>query len=158
VEAVNFNSPGQVVIAGATAAVNTAMERLKEEGAKRALPLPVSVPSHSSLMKPAADELAIFLKDVNISSPKIQVIHNADAKSHDDPDDIRDALTKQLYNPVRWTQTIQIISDGADMVVECGPGKVLGGLTRRINKEVSSASLDSMTSMQKFLDSMAQED
>jgi [acyl-carrier-protein] S-malonyltransferase len=158
VEAVNFNSPGQVVIAGATAAVNTAMERLKEEGAKRALPLPVSVPSHSSLMKPAADELAIFLKDVNISSPKIQVIHNADAKSHDDPDDIRDALTKQLYNPVRWTQTIQIISDGADMVVECGPGKVLGGLTRRINKEVSSASLDSMASMQKFLDSMAQED
>jgi [acyl-carrier-protein] S-malonyltransferase len=158
VEAVNFNSPGQVVIAGATAAVNTAMERLKEEGAKRALALPVSVPSHSSLMKPAADELAVFLKDVNISSPKIQVIHNADAKSHEDPDDIRDALAKQLYNPVRWTQTIQIISDGADVIVECGPGKVLGGLTRRINKEVASASLDSMASMQKFLDSMAQED
>jgi len=158
VEAVNFNSPGQVVIAGATAAVNAAMERLKEEGAKRALPLPVSVPSHSSLMKPAADELAIYLKDVSISTPKIQVIHNADAKSHDDPDDIRDALAKQLYNPVRWTQTIQIISDGADVIVECGPGKVLGGLTRRINKEVSSASLDSMASMQKFLDSMAQED
>ena len=158
VEAVNFNSPGQVVIAGATAAVNTAMERLKEEGAKRALPLPVSVPSHSSLMKPAADELATYLKDVCISTPKIQVIHNADAKSHDDPDDIRDALAKQLYNPVRWTQTIQIIGDGADVIVECGPGKVLGGLTRRINKEVSSASLDSMASMQKFLDSMAQED
>jgi [acyl-carrier-protein] S-malonyltransferase len=158
VEAVNFNSPGQVVIAGATAAVNTAMERLKEEGAKRALALPVSVPSHSSLMKPAADELAVFLKDVNISSPKIQVIHNADAKSHEDPDDIRDALAKQLYNPVRWTQTIQIIGDGADVIVECGPGKVLGGLTRRINKEVASASLDSMASMQKFLDSMAQED
>jgi len=158
VEAVNFNSPGQVVIAGATAAVNTAMERLKEEGAKRALPLPVSVPSHSSLMKPAADELATYLKDVSISTPKIQVIHNADAKSHDDPDDIRDALAKQLYNPVRWTQTIQIIGDGADVIVECGPGKVLGGLTRRINKEVSSASLDSMASMQKFLDSMAQED
>lgn len=158
VEAVNFNSPGQVVIAGATAAVNTAMERLKEEGAKRALALPVSVPSHSSLMKPAADELAVFLKDVNISAPKIQVIHNADAKSHDDPDDIRDALAKQLYNPVRWTQTIQIIGDGADVIVECGPGKVLGGLTRRINKEIASASLDSMASMQKFLDSMAQED
>jgi [acyl-carrier-protein] S-malonyltransferase len=158
VEAVNFNSPGQVVIAGATAAVNTAMERLKEEGAKRALPLPVSVPSHSSLMKPAADELAIYLKDVSISTPKIQVIHNADAKSHDDPDDIREALVRQLYNPVRWTQTIQIISDGTDVVVECGPGKVLGGLTRRINKEVASASLDSMASMQKFLDSMAQED
>ena len=158
VEAVNFNSPGQVVIAGATAAVNTAMERLKEEGAKRALPLPVSVPSHSSMMKPAADELAIFLKDININTPKVQVIHNADAKSHDEPDDIRDALAKQLYNPVRWTQTIQIIGDGADVIVECGPGKVLGGLTRRINKEVASASLDNMASMQKFLDSMAQED
>ncbi len=158
VEAVNFNSPGQVVIAGATAAVNTAMERLKEEGAKRALPLPVSVPSHSSLMKPAAEELAVYLKDVTINTPKIQVIHNADAKSHDDPDDIRNALTKQLYNPVRWTQTIQIISDGADTIVECGPGKVLGGLTRRINKEVASASLDSMASMQKFLDSMSLED
>ena len=158
VEAVNFNSPGQVVIAGATAAVNTAMDRLKEEGAKRALPLPVSVPSHSSMMKPAADELAIYLKDINISTPKIQVIHNADAKSHDEPDDIRDALAKQLYNPVRWTQTIQIIGDGADVIVECGPGKVLGGLTRRINKEVASASLDNMASMQKFLDSMAQED
>lgn len=158
VEAVNFNSPGQVVIAGATAAVNTAIDRLKEEGAKRALPLPVSVPSHSSMMKPAADELAIFLKDININTPKVQVIHNADAKSHDEPDDIRDALAKQLYNPVRWTQTIQIIGDGADVIVECGPGKVLGGLTRRINKEVASASLDNMASMQKFLDSMAQED
>jgi len=154
VEAVNFNSPGQVVIAGATEAVNKAIELLKEEGAKRALPLPVSVPSHSSLMKPAADELAEYLKGVTINKPKIQVIHNVDAKSHDEPDAIRDALTKQLYNPVQWTHTIQIISDGADVVVECGPGKVLGGLTRRINKEVKSFSLDSTASMQKFLDSM----
>ena len=155
VEAVNFNSPGQVVIAGATEAVNKAMELLKEEGAKRALPLPVSVPSHSSLMKPAADELAEYLKGVNIEKPEIQVIHNVDAKSHDEPDAIRDALAKQLYNPVQWTHTIQIISDGADVVVECGPGKVLGGLTRRINKEVKSFSLDTTASMQKFLDSMA---
>jgi [acyl-carrier-protein] S-malonyltransferase len=155
VEAVNFNSPGQVVIAGATAAVNKAMELLKEEGAKRALPLPVSVPSHSSLMKPAADQLAEYLKGVTINTPKVQVIHNVDAKSHDEPDAIRDALTKQLYNPVQWTHTIQIISDGADAVVECGPGKVLGGLTRRINKEVNSYSLDSMPAMQKFLDSMS---
>lgn len=158
VEAVNFNSPGQVVIAGATDAVNKAMELLKEEGAKRALPLPVSVPSHSSLMKPAADELAEYLKGVSISKPKIQVIHNVDAKSHDEPDAIREALAKQLYNPVQWTHTIQIITDGADVVVECGPGKVLGGLTRRINKEVKSYSLDSMAAMQKFLDSMAVED
>lgn len=155
VEAVNFNSPGQVVIAGATGSVNVAMEKLKEEGAKRAIPLPVSVPSHSSLMIPAAEELADYLTGVTINKPKIQVIHNVDAKSHDAPDDIRDALTKQLFNPVRWTQTVQIISDGADAVVECGPGKVLGGLTRRINKDVASFSLDSMASMQKFLDSMA---
>ena len=157
VEAVNFNSPGQVVIAGATEAVNKAMELLKEEGAKRALPLPVSVPSHSSLMKPAADELAEYLKTVTINTPKIQVIHNVDAKSHDEPDAIRDALVKQLYNPVQWTHTIQIITDGADVVVECGPGKVLGGLTRRINKEVKSYSLDTPASMEKFLDSMSME-
>ncbi|HEB81923.1 MAG TPA: [acyl-carrier-protein] S-malonyltransferase [Gammaproteobacteria bacterium] len=155
VEAVNFNSPGQVVIAGSTDAVNAAMEKLKEEGAKRALPLPVSVPSHSSLMKPAADRLAEYLKDVEIRTPKIDVVHNVDAKTHQDPDEIRDALVKQLYNPVRWTQTIQIITDGADVVVECGPGKVLGGLTRRINKEVQSFSLDNMAAMQKFLDSMS---
>ena len=157
VEAVNFNSPGQVVIAGATEAVNVAIEQLKEEGAKRALPLPVSVPSHSSLMKPAADELDEYLKGVTINKPKIQVIHNVDAKSHDEPDAIRDALVRQLYNPVQWTHTIQIISDGADVVVECGPGKVLGGLTRRINNEVKGFSLDSVASMQKFLDSMAEE-
>jgi len=158
VEAVNFNSPGQVVIAGATEAVNKAMEVLKEEGAKRALPLPVSVPSHSSLMKPAADELAEYLKTITINTPKIQVIHNVDAKSHDEPDAIREALVKQLYNPVQWTHTIQIITDGADVVVECGPGKVLGGLTRRINKEVKSFSLDTPASMEKFLDSMSFED
>ncbi len=158
VEAVNFNSPGQVVIAGAVSAVNMAMEQLKEEGAKRALPLPVSVPSHSSLMKPAADELAEYLKTVTIKPPKVQVIHNVDARSHDDADAIRDALTRQLYNPVQWTHTIQIITDGADVVVECGPGKVLGGLTRRINKEVKSFSLDSVASMDKFLNSMSLED
>ncbi|HHJ35107.1 MAG TPA: [acyl-carrier-protein] S-malonyltransferase [Gammaproteobacteria bacterium] len=157
VEAVNFNSPGQVVIAGATDAVNRAMEALKEEGAKRALPLPVSVPSHSSLMKPAADKLAEYLGEVTINTPKVQVIHNVDARSHDDTDAIREALVKQLYNPVQWTHTIQIITDGADVVVECGPGKVLGGLTRRINKDVKSFSLDTMVSMQKFLDSMAVE-
>lgn len=158
VEAVNFNSPGQVVIAGAAQAVAAAIEVLKEEGAKRALPLPVSVPSHSSLMKPAADELAEYLKTVTINKPKVQVIHNVDAKSHDDPDAIRDALVRQLYNPVQWTHTIQIITDGADVVVECGPGKVLGGLTRRINNEVKSFSLDSVASMDKFLDSMSIED
>lgn len=155
VEAVNFNSPGQVVIAGNTAAVDKAIELAKEEGAKRALKLPVSVPSHSSLMKPAADQLAETLKGITIKTPEIQVIHNVDAKSHDDPDAIRDALAKQLYNPVRWVETAKIIASAADdAIVECGPGKVLSGLSRRITKEIPTFALDTPASMQKFLDSV----
>jgi [acyl-carrier-protein] S-malonyltransferase len=154
VEAVNFNSPGQVVIAGATEAVDKAIELLQEEGAKRALKLPVSVPSHSSLMKPAADEMAKVLESVTFNTPDIQIIHNYDAKSHDDPAAIREALVKQIYNPVRWVQTIQIIREDADAIIECGPGRVLTGLTKRIDREVKSYSLDTPTSMQKFLDSM----
>ena len=155
VEAVNFNSPGQVVIAGNTAAVDKAIEVAKEEGAKRALKLPVSVPSHSSLMKPAAEKLAEYLKAVTIKTPEIQVIHNVDAKSHDEPNAIREALTKQLYNPVRWVQTAKIVGSAADdAIVECGPGKVLSGLSRRITKDVPSFALDTPASMQKFLDSM----
>ena len=152
-EAVNFNSPGQVVIAGATEAVEKAIELCKEAGAKRAMPLPVSVPSHSSLMKPAADKLAEALKDVDIQSPEIDVLHNVDAKSHSNPDEIRDALAKQLYNPVRWVQTVEIIADSADAIVECGPGKVLTGLTKRIAKDVPSYSLSTQAGMDKFLDS-----
>ncbi|MGD2053575.1 MAG: ACP S-malonyltransferase [Gammaproteobacteria bacterium] len=154
VEAVNFNSPGQVVIAGATEAVDKAIELLQEEGAKRALKLPVSVPSHSSLMKPAADEMAKVLETVTFNKPDIQIIHNYDARSHDDPASIREALVKQIYNPVRWVQTIQIIREDADAIIECGPGRVLTGLTKRIDKEVKSYSLDTPASMQKFLDSM----
>jgi len=154
VEAVNFNCPGQIVIAGATAAVDRAIEILQEEGAKRAMKLPVSVPSHSSLMQPAAEEMAKLLDAVTIRSPKIQVIHNVDAKSHDDPASIRDALTRQIYNPVRWMQTIMIIKEDADAIIECGPGRVLTGLNKRIDKEIKSFSLDTPTSMQKFLDSM----
>ncbi len=152
-EAVNFNSPGQVVIAGATEAVEKAIELCKEAGAKRAMPLPVSVPSHSSLMKPAADKLAEALKDVDIKSPEIDVLHNVDAKSHSKPDDIRDALAKQLYNPVRWVQTVEIIADSADAIVECGPGKVLTGLAKRIAKDIPSYSLSTQAGMDKFLDS-----
>ena len=155
VEAVNFNSPGQVVIAGNTTAVDKAIEMAKEEGAKRALKLPVSVPSHSSLMKPAADQLAETLKGITIKTPEIQVIHNVDAKSHEDPDEIRDALAKQLYNPVMWVQTAKIIGSAADdAIVECGPGKVLSGLSRRITKDIPTFALDTPASMQKFLDSM----
>ena len=154
VEAVNFNSPGQIVIAGATEAVDEAIELLKAEGAKRALKLPVSVPSHSSLMKPAADELAKVLEGVNFNSPEVQVIHNYDARSHDEPDAIREALTKQIYKPVRWVDTIKIIKEDADAIIECGPGRVLAGLTRRIDKDIKSFALDTPASMQKFLDSM----
>jgi len=154
VEAVNFNSPGQIVIAGATEAVDKAIELMQEEGAKRALKLPVSVPSHSSLMKPAADEMAKLLETVTFNKPDVQVIHNYDARSHDDPDAIREALAKQIYNPVRWTDTIRIIKEDADAIIECGPGRVLAGLTRRIDKEIKSFALDSPASMQKFLDSM----
>jgi len=154
VEPVNFNSPGQIVIAGATEAVEKAIEVMKEEGAKRALKLPVSVPSHSSLMKPAADEMAKVLEAVTFNKPDVQVIHNYDAKSHDDPDAIREALTRQIYNPVRWTEAIKIIKEDADAIIECGPGRVLAGLTRRIDKDIKSFALDSPTSMQKFLDSM----
>jgi [acyl-carrier-protein] S-malonyltransferase len=155
VEAVNFNSPGQVVIAGNTAAVDKAIESAREEGAKRALKLPVSVPAHSSLMKSAAEELAEILKQVTIKTPEIQVIHNVDAKSHDEPDAIRDVLAKQLYSPVRWVQTAKSIGSAAnDAIVECGPGKVLSGLSRRITKDIPTFSLDTPASMDKFLNSM----
>ena len=154
VEPVNFNSPGQIVIAGATEAVDSAIVMLKEEGAKRALKLPVSVPSHSSLMKPAADEMARVLETVEFNTPDVQVIHNYDARSHDDPASIREALTRQIYSPVRWTETIKIIKEDADAIIECGPGRVLTGLTKRIDKDVKSFALDTPASMQKFLDSM----
>ena len=154
VSAVNFNSPGQVVIAGNTAAVEKAIERLKEEGAKRAIQLPVSVPSHCALMKSAADEFSEILKTVDFKTPSVQVIQNVDAEAYDSVDEIREALVKQLYCPVQWTHSVQIISDGADAIVECGPGKVLGGLTRRINKDVASYSIPNPDAMQKFLDSM----
>jgi len=155
VEPVNFNSPGQVVIAGTTAGVEKANELAKEKGAKRALKLPVSVPAHSSLMKPAADELAKTLLNIKISPPEIRLIHNVDAQSHDNPDDIRKILTKQLYNPVRWVDTVKIITEVAeDGLIECGPGKVLSGLAKRINKEVPSFALGTPDGMQKFLDAM----
>ena len=152
VEPVNFNSPGQIVIAGATAAVDKAITMLQEEGAKRAMKLPVSVPSHSSLMKPAADEMAKVLATVEFNKPDIQVIHNVDAKSHDDADSIREALAKQIYNPVRWVQTIKIIKEDADAIVECGPGRVLTGLNKRIDKDIRGYAVDTPASMQKFLD------
>ncbi|EJU75982.1 TPA: ACP S-malonyltransferase [Neisseria meningitidis] len=153
VEAVNFNSPGQVVIAGNAAAVERAMTVAKEAGAKRALPLPVSVPSHCSLMKPAADKLADALKSVVIKQPQIRVIHNADVAAYDDADKIKDALVRQLYSPVRWTETVNaLVSDGITESAECGPGKVLAGLAKRINKAAACSALTDAGQITAFIE------
>ena len=153
VEAVNFNSPGQVVIAGNAAAVERAMTAAKEAGAKRALPLPVSVPSHCSLMKPAADKLAEALKSVVIKQPQIRVIHNADVAAYDDADKIKDALVRQLYSPVRWTETVNaLVSDGITESAECGPGKVLAGLAKRINKAAACSALTDAGQIAAFIE------
>ncbi|STZ77453.1 ACP S-malonyltransferase [Bergeriella denitrificans] len=151
VEAVNFNSPGQVVIAGHAAAVERAMAAAKEAGAKRALPLPVSVPSHCSLMKPAAEKLAEALQSVEIKQPQIRVVHNADVAAYHDPAQIKDALVRQLYSPVRWTETVNaLVSDGLTESAECGPGKVLAGLAKRINKEAVCTALTNAEQVAAF--------
>jgi [acyl-carrier-protein] S-malonyltransferase len=135
VEAVNYNAPGQVVIAGDTEAVGRATAQAKEAGAKRALPLPVSVPSHSSLMRKAAERYAAAMAPVVINPPEIPVINNVDVVAELEPDSIRGALIRQLHNPVRWVETVREMSAaGVDTLVECGPGKVLAGLNKRINK------------------------
>ncbi|ROV56047.1 ACP S-malonyltransferase [Neisseria chenwenguii] len=153
VEAVNFNSPGQVVIAGNAAAVERAMEAAKTAGAKRALPLPVSVPSHCSLMKPAADKLAEALQNVEIKTPQIRVVHNADVAAHSDAAQIKDALVRQLYSPVRWTETVNaLVSDGITESAECGPGKVLAGLAKRINKEAVCTALTNSEQLAAFIE------
>lgn len=137
VAAVNFNSPGQVVVAGHLAAVERAIELAKQQGAKRAVRLPVSVPSHCELMKPAAEQLGQHLAQIEIRKPDIPVIHNADVQAHDDPKAIREALERQLFSPVRWVETMQAIgARGVKGLVECGPGKVLVGLNKRIDKDM----------------------
>ncbi len=139
VQAVNFNSPGQVVIAGHKAAVERACEQAKTLGAKRAIVLAVSVPSHSSLMQPAAAAFAATLAATEIKAPQIPVIHNADVLAHTTPDAIRDALIRQFYNPVRWVETVQYLAtQGVTRIVEVGPGKVLIGLNKRIDKNIAS--------------------
>lgn len=139
VSAVNFNANGQVVIAGQVAAVERAVELAKAAGAKRAVVLPVSVPSHCALMKPAADKLAERLAGISINAPQIPVINNCNVSKASDADAIRDALVRQLYSPVRWVETIQAMAEeGVDTLVECGPGKVLVGLSKRIVKEMKA--------------------
>ena len=141
VEAANFNSPAQVVIAGNTAAVERAMEVAKGKGAKRAIMLPMSVPSHCSLMRPAAERMRERLKTVNIGPSSVPIFHNADVSSADSADAVRDALVRQLYQPVRWVETIRaMVSAGATHIIECGPGRVLAGLNKRIAPETRTFS------------------
>jgi [acyl-carrier-protein] S-malonyltransferase len=137
VEAVNFNSPGQVVIAGSKAAVDRACVLAKDAGAKRALALPVSVPSHCALMQPAAERLSERLRDIRIEAPEIPVLHNVNVQSESDVGSIRQLLAAQLYSPVRWVETVQKMTTvGVDRLYEAGPGKVLAGLTKRIDKTI----------------------
>jgi [acyl-carrier-protein] S-malonyltransferase len=152
VEAVNFNGPGQVVIAGESAAVARAMEACKALGAKRALPLPVSAPFHSTLMKPAGDRLKSYLEKISFGSPAMALINNVDVSVEADPARIKDALVRQSYSPVRWVETIKrMVESGATHIVECGPGKVLAGLTKRISGETQSFALADRASLEQAL-------
>ncbi|MEZ8745272.1 ACP S-malonyltransferase [Vibrio sp. 10N.261.49.A5] len=149
VSPVNFNSPGQVVIAGNKAAVERAGALCKEAGAKRALPLPVSVPSHCALMKPAADKLAVALKALEFNTPALPVINNVDVIAETDPAKIKSALVRQLYSPVRWTEGVQAMNEqGVEKLLELGPGKVLTGLTKRIVKTMTAAAVNDTASLE----------
>ncbi len=152
VEAVNFNAPGQVVIAGASDAVAKACELLKAAGAKRALPLPVSAPFHSSLLQPASEKLKSYLASLEFKAPTIAVINNVDVQILNDPAAIKDALVRQAAKPVRWQETIQAMAQqGVTQVVECGPGKVLAGLTKRINDQVTGVPVFDEASLSEAL-------
>ena len=153
VSAVNFNSPGQVVIAGHTDAVERAASAAKEAGAKRAVLLPVSVPSHCELMLPAADKLDEYLQNISLETPKMQLIHNVDVESHTAPEVIRNALKDQLYKPVRWVETINLMSKkGVTTFVECGSGKVLTGLDKRIVKDAEHLAIYDPETLEKVLE------
>ena len=157
VEAVNFNSPGQVVIAGTKSAVDKAVEIATEKGAKRALLLPVSVPSHCALMRPAAEELLTELESVTLQAPQIPVIHNTSVSTTADPDEIRQLLAQQLYNPVRWVETVEwLAAQGVDTLVECGPGKVLAGLSKRIDKPLQALPVFDSVTLQKTQEALGE--
>jgi len=152
VQAVNFNAPGQVVIAGEKAAVERAVEACKAMGARRAMPLPVSAPFHSSLMKPAAEKLMGYLQKTNIAAPRIPVLNNVDVAIVNEPGKIRDALVRQAASPVRWVETIRRMREmGVTHVIECGPGKVLAGMTKRIAPEVQSLALADRATLEEAL-------
>jgi [acyl-carrier-protein] S-malonyltransferase len=152
VSAVNFNSPGQVVIAGAAAAVDRASALCKEAGAKRALPLPVSAPFHTSLMRPAADRLAEQIAATKFNAPQIPVVHNVTAETETDPERIKALMIEQIYSAVRWVECVTAMSEaGIDVVVECGPGKVLSGLNKRINAELTTLSMEKSEEVENVL-------
>lgn len=152
VEAVNFNAPAQVVIAGETAAVERACEIAKAKGAKRAMKLPVSAPFHSSLLKPASDRLRDYLATIAFSAPQIELINNVDVAVLNDPAAIKDALVRQAAAPVRWVETVQkIAADGITKVVECGPGKVLMGLTKRIDANLVGDAIYDQATLERVL-------
>ncbi|MFE8118704.1 ACP S-malonyltransferase [Brenneria goodwinii] len=153
VSPVNFNSPGQVVIAGNKEAVERAGAACKAAGAKRALPLPVSVPSHCALMEPAAKKLAVALESVDFSAPKIPVVNNVDARVETSPEAIRSALVRQLHCPVRWTECVEFIaSQGVESLLEVGPGKVLTGLTKRIVATLTASAVNDPASLSAALE------
>ncbi len=154
VEPVNFNAPAQVVIAGHKAAVERACEAAKARGAKRALPLPVSAPFHSSLLKPASDRLRDYLSGIEFSAPQIALINNVDVAIVSDPVAIKDALVRQAASPVRWVETVQqIAASGATRLVECGPGKVLSGLVKRINGDLQADAIYDQATLDTVLES-----
>ncbi|TFZ51542.1 ACP S-malonyltransferase [Serratia proteamaculans] len=153
VSPVNFNSPGQVVIAGNKEAVERAGAACKAAGAKRALPLPVSVPSHCALMKPAADKLAVALQEITFNAPQVPVVNNVDVRTETDPEAIRSALVRQLYSPVRWTESVEFMAaQGVTLLLEVGPGKVLTGLTKRIVDTLTAAAVNDAASLTAALE------
>ncbi len=153
VAAVNYNAPGQVVIAGAKAAVERAIALCQEAGAKRALPLPVSVPSHCELMRPAAERLAAAMERIELRAPRYTVVQNVDARAHDDLSVLRTRLVEQLYRPVRWTECVEAMAgEGAELFVECGPGKVLTGLGKRIVRGSKGVAINDPDSLETALE------
>lgn len=155
VEPVNFNAPAQVVIAGHKEAVERACQAAKDKGAKRALPLPVSAPFHSSLLKPASDRLREYMAALDFSAPQIPLINNVDVEVVSDPAGIKEALVRQAASPVRWVESVQkMAAEGITHVVECGPGKVLAGLTKRINGELTGEAIIDQASLEKVLETL----
>lgn len=156
VEAVNFNSPGQVVIAGTVAAVDRAIELLKTAGCRRAMPLPVSAPFHTSLMRPAGEKLAQALEEVELKVPSIPVVHNVHARTETDPGRIRELLIQQISSPVQWTGCVRsMIEQGVTTTVECGPGRVLSGLNKRVDKSLNCLGIDEVEGLEQALASLA---